>query len=358
MNPHTSNMTTTQNSQAGNNNSNNGSAYAKYAAKAAPVIEEITFGIEIETKGNGNQRTAEIIAAALNGRTVRTGGFYGKVEVELADGRRWTCMNDGSLSGAHSEIVSPICKGAADIEMVQKVVRAVRRPSTVGLPYAQGCRVDSQCGIHIHIGVKGWEPKAITRLVKLVYSQEDLLIAMLGCADRTRGQWCRRVSENFMSNLPNRPNTMSAIGTAWYGSRSELNSARSYHYHSSRYHGLNLHNLWFGTGGESRGTVEFRYFNPSLHAGKVRSFIELCLALGARAKLSKGGVKRKRTRTTWTKYDARVFMIRLGMMGDRYANPRAHLMNHLAGNSRSAGTGAARGGVWREARNARDGVRA
>ena len=351
-------MTTTTNTDAATAPPVIESAYAKYARKASVAVEEITFGIEIETKGNGNRRCAEILATALNGTVENAGGYYSKVLVRLVDGREWTCMNDASLNGTHCEIVSPILKGAADVEMVQQVVRALRRPSTVGMNFAQGCTVDGECGIHVHIGVQGWEPKAVTRLVKLVYSQEDLLIAMLQCKSRTQGQWCRRVSEDFMSRLPQRPNTMNSIGRAWYGGEIQLRSASGSHYNATRYHGLNLHNLWYGPGGSARGTVEFRYFNPTLHAGKIRSYIELCLALGARATLSKGGVARKRTRAVWKKYDARVFMLRLGMMGDRYANPRAHLMGHMGGNSRSANTGEERGGVRRAARNARDGVQA
>ncbi len=357
INPHISNMTTTQNTAAQNADASTEptSAYARYAAKAAPVVEEITFGIEIETKGNGNRRCAEIVAAAIGG-TVEQGYGMGRIHVRAADGRKWTCMNDGSLHGTSCEIVSPILKGSDDIETVQNIARALRRPSTVGLTHARGCTIDSECGIHVHIGVQGWEPKAINRLVKLVYSQEDLLIAMLECQTRTEGRWCKRVSEDFMRNLPRRPNTMNSIGRAWYGSSGVMRSARHSHYHDSRYRGLNLHNLWFGPHGESRGTVEFRYFSPTLHAGRIRTYIELCLSLGARAKLSKGGVARKRTRAVWTKYDARVFMIRLGMMGDRYSNPRKFLMAHLAGNSRSGNTGATRGGVTRAARNSRDNV--
>ena len=348
------NMTTTTSTPATDSNAPQ-STYAKYAAKAALEVETLTFGIEIETKGNGKRRCGEIVAIALGAELIVEGGW--KVRVRLDDGREWSIVDDGSLSGTSAEIVSPILKGAADIEMVQKIVRALRRPDSVGMR-CRGCTVDSECGIHVHIGIQGWEAKAVTRLVKFVYSQEDLLIAMLQCESRTdNGNWCRRVSEDFMSNLPSRPNTTTSIGRAWYGSNaSHMASGNNNHYHGSRYRGLNLHNMWYGPGNTPRGTVEFRYFNATLHAGKIRSFIELSLALAARAKLAKGGVARKRTRAVWKKYDARVLMLRLGMMGDRYASPRQHLMAHLAGNSRNAGTGQERGGVARDARNGRDNV--
>lgn len=42
---------------------------------------------------------------------------------------------------------------------------------------------------------------------------------------------------------------------------------------NSRYHGLNLHSVF------SKGTIEFRMFNSTLHAGEVKSYIQLCLLI-------------------------------------------------------------------------------
>jgi hypothetical protein len=47
------------------------------------------------------------------------------------------------------------------------------------------------------------------------------------------------------------------------------------HYCSARYRGLNLHALY------TKGTVEFRLFNGTTHAGKIKAYIQFCLAMSA-----------------------------------------------------------------------------
>ena len=57
----------------------------------------------------------------------------------------------------------------------------------------------------------------------------------------------------------------------YYGSRDT-------HYHDSRYHFLNLHSFFHG-----HRTVELRGFNSTFHAGEIRSYIVLALALNHQA---------------------------------------------------------------------------
>lgn len=46
-----------------------------------------------------------------------------------------------------------------------------------------------------------------------------------------------------------------------------------FNYDSNRYTGLNLHSLWQDKG------VEFRLFNSTTRVGKVKAYIQFCLAL-------------------------------------------------------------------------------
>lgn len=81
-----------------------------------------------------------------------------------------------------------------------------------------------------------------------------------------------------------------------------------------------------------RGTVEFRYFEGTLHAGKIKSYMQFCLALAAKAKIGKNAVARKRTHNASTaKYDFRVFLLRLGMIGDEFKSARLHLLGNMKG---------------------------
>jgi len=66
---------------------------------------------------------------------------------------------------------------------------------------------------------------------------------------------------------------MEAVERIWYNGESR----RDQHYDDSRYHCLNLHSVF------QKGTVEFRLFNGTLHAGKIKAYIQFCLAIGAQA---------------------------------------------------------------------------
>ncbi|HOY64898.1 MAG TPA: amidoligase family protein, partial [bacterium] len=101
----------------------------------------------------------------------------------------------------------------------------------------------------------------------------------------------------------------------------------------NRYYGLCLHNVWY------RGTIEFRWFKMrgpkgGLHAGQVKAYIQFCLALGAKAINNRAASSRKRTfNPISSKYDFRVFLLSLGLVGPDFATARHHLLANLEGDS-------------------------
>ena len=108
----------------------------------------------------------------------------------------------------------------------------------------------------------------------------------------------------------------------WYGGNT---SRRNIHYDDSRYHCLNLHSVW------SKGTVEFRLFNSDInHAGKIKAYIQLSLAITAQA-LNQVSASRIKTQTSNEKYTFRTWLLRLGMIGDEFKTARLHLLEHLDG---------------------------
>lgn len=114
------------------------------------------------------------------------------------------------------------------------------------------------------------------------------------------------------------------MSEAWYG-RPGYRPSR---YDSSRYHGLNLNSFFYRT------TIEFRYFNGTLHAGEVKAYVQLVLGLAAKALTSKSGSSKRRAFNPATaKYDFRVLLLGLGMVGDEFKTARLHLTKHLAGSS-------------------------
>ena len=84
------------------------------------------------------------------------------------------------------------------------------------------------------------------------------------------------------------------------------------HYDKSRYHLLNLHAA-FSTERPAH-TIEFRAFNGTLHAGEVKSYIQLCLAISHQALTAKAASP-ARPETDNPKYTFRCWLLRLGFIG-------------------------------------------
>lgn len=155
-------------------------------------------------------------------------------------------------------------------------------------------------------------------------SKEDLIYKALEI-DPKRLRYCKKVNEDLIQTINKRkPKTLEALAEVWYaGYGSE---SRSIHYHSSRYHGLNLHSVF------NRGTVEFRLFNSTTHAGKIKAYIQFCLAVSHQA-ITQKSASGKRTCTDNEKYTFRCWMLRLGLIGDEFETCRHHLLAKLEGNS-------------------------
>ncbi len=278
------------------------------------MMKELRFGIEIETVGATRETLARAIQSVVGGRAEIMAGRW---NVTCADGRVWRVVRDASLSqGEHSgEIVSPIL-GYGDIEKLQDIVRAVR---------TAGATTDDSTGIHIHIDGSRFDAKSLVNLIKLVHKQERLLEHALRIRQARLTNYCRPIDPAFMQRIEaRRPQTLSQVSVAWYGS----SNTHPDRYHHSRYHGLNLNSLFF------RGSIELRYFNGTLHAGEVKAYVQLSLALAAKALTAKtASSKRREFNPATAKYDFRVVLLHLGLIGDEFKTARLHLTKHLAGSA-------------------------
>lgn len=97
------------------------------------------------------------------------------------------------------------------------------------------------------------------------------------------------------------------------------------HYNWTRYYALNLHSVFY------RGTLEWRCFESTLHAGKVRANITLALAISAQAINQSRTVMRKTEISENPAFTFRTFLLRLGLIGPEYKNVREHLLENLPG---------------------------
>ena len=290
-----------------------------------------TIGVEIEMTGITKAEAAEVAVTFLGGRITREYDGYDTYNIIAPDQRIWKIMNDasiktmkntkGKLKGVNNkdysvELVTPILR-YEDIETLQELIRRLRKAGAVS-------DSELQCGIHIHIGAKDHTPNTLKNLVNLMAAKEDLIYKSLEI-DPARVRWCKKVNEDLIQAInKKKPKTLEQLADLWYSGYGFENRER--HYHTSRYHGLNLHSTF------TKGTIEFRLFNGTLHTGKIRSYIVFCLAISHQA-LTQKSASARRTHTDNEKYTFRCWLLRLGLIGEEFKNCRMHLMKALDGNS-------------------------
>lgn len=301
--------------------------------KQITEMKKQTIGVEVEMN-NITRKDAAKVAADFFGtsRVEYTGGRNGYETYSAWDGegREWKFQKDVSIAGPDSEkceLVTPILT-YADIEILQELIRRLRRA---------GAKSDATrgCGVHIHIGAKGHTPQTLRNLANIMASHEQLLASALNLDSRRMNRYCRTVNPNFLAKLnKQKPTTMAQIADIWYGTQN-ANYSRDAHYNDSRYHMLNLHATF------TKGTVEFRLFQfdaPSngkqngLHAGQLKSYIQLCLALSEMAKEVKTASP-KPQQTENPKYAMRTWLLRLGFIGEEFATAREILTKRLDGDT-------------------------
>ena len=291
----------------------------KFAREGAAV--SCQYSPRIRSPLGGTPERAGVKRAAAHWRRCASAGAARAVFAGAARARRSAGRHGERLA----EVVSPVCR-YEDIEMVQAVVRAIR---------AAGAKADGSCGIHIHIGLGEHTPQSLRRLVNIVNAKEDLLTMALGITPERRERWCRPVEQRFLTELNRRkPATMDEFARIWYrqsgGTNSDWRACARQHYDYSRYHLLNLHAI-FSTERPAH-TIEFRAFNGTLHAGEIKAYIQLCLAISAQA-LSTKAASSTRPVTDNPKYTFRCWLLRLGFIGDEFSTAREHLLKKLPGNA-------------------------
>lgn len=280
----------------------------------AVTIQEQTFGFEMEFYGLTRIKAISIVKRVIGGGTISSTSYSGYA-VRGLDGRVWKVIRDGSVyatRGEACEFVTPICT-YEDLELVQAIIRAFREA---------GAGVNDSCGIHVHVGANRHNHKSLKNLVNIMYSKQDILYKSLAMHPARSAKWAKKLKPEMVENFKNaKPADVNAVGRAWYGGPVENHQTK---YDSSRYHGLNLHSVFF------TGTVEFRLFNSTTHAGRAKAYIQFCLAVSALA------INSKSSRSTVTtssneKYTFRTWLLRLGLNGEEFKTCRHHMLANLEG---------------------------
>lgn len=296
-------------------------------------MKKQTIGVEVEMNSITRQKAAKLAAEFFGtGRSQNTASRNGYCTWSAwdADGREWKFQKDVSISGPDDEkceMVTPILR-YEDMETLQELIRRLRKA---------GAKSDATrgCGVHIHIGANGHTPQSLRNLANIMASHESLLADALAIDRGRMNHYCRTVDPRFLETVNRRkPHTMAQLADIWYSSNG-ANFGRSNHYNDSRYHMLNLHATF------TKGTVEFRLFQfdapadgkrNGLHAGQLKSYIQLCLALSQMAKTVRTASPKPQQNEN-PKYAMRTWLLRLGFIGEEFATARDLLTRRLDGDA-------------------------
>lgn len=291
-------------------------------------LKEQYFGTEIEMTGITRQDAAEAVAELFGTTAYYAGTYYQTWSALDQQGKEWRFTYDGSIHaqrrvGNHyepadseyrTEMVSPKLQ-YEEMKKLQDVVRCLRR---------KGGKVNSSCGMHVHVDAANHTPRSLKNALTIMYAKEDILFKALQVNPARVEQWCGKVREDMLKKIRRMPSgnmTMEQLKRVWYNGVDGSHE----HYNWTRYYALNLHAVF------NKGTLEWRCFNSTLHAGKVRANITLALAISAQA------INQKRTQMKKTEisenpcFTFRTFLLRLGLIGPEYKNVRKHLLDHLEG---------------------------
>ncbi len=291
-------------------------------------IKNQYFGTEIEMTCITRERAARAVAELFGTEPYYSGGYYGVWHVWDREDKVWKFTYDGSIhtqirhngryvSGSadySTEMVSPKLT-YSEMEKLQEVVRCLRR---------NGGRVNSSCGMHVHVDASNHTPRSIKNALTIMYSKEDILFKALKVQTAREESYCQKVRPAVLEEIRKMPNSnisMDKLKRAWYEGRDGSHQ----HYDRTRYYALNVHAVF------SKGTLEWRCFESTLHAGKVRANITLALAISAQAINQKCTHMKKTEISENPCFTFRTFLLRLGLIGPEYKNVREHLLANLEG---------------------------
>lgn len=292
-------------------------------------IKDQCYGVEVEMTGITREQAAHALAEYF-GTTPRHGyDYYDSWYVKDTEGKEWRLMSDGSIrtekktnngytaarNGAYSvEMVTPKLT-YAELPKFQECVRRVKKA---------GAKVNESCGIHVHVDATNHNRQSLKNLIGIMYSKEDMLFKALQVNEARASRWCQKVREPMLKKArrlsSDETKDLTQLESIWY----EGDVASSDHYNWTRYYALNLHSVFY------RGTVEWRCFNSTLHAGRAAAYVNLCLAISAQAIAQRSTVMRK-TQSENELFTFRVWLVRLGLNGEEFKHTRDHLLANLEG---------------------------
>lgn len=296
------------------------------------MLKNQLFGVEVEMTGITREKAARLVAGVL-GTTPshpESNCYHTRTIADQA-ARKWKIMRDSSITPIRNddtiepldeyrvEFVTPPLN-YSDIELLQNIIRKLRE---------NGAKAHSSCGIHIHVDGANHTAVSLRRLVNFMTARQDLIYEALQIGDR-ESNWCHKLNKTLLDAMKKDKNlTKEKAEEIWYSRANDgyCGGIDHQHYNSTRYHGVNLHSFF------TKGTVEFRLFNSTLHAGKIKAYIQFCLAVSAWAITSQEKIVFRSMEGYSPEQKVtimrNILTHRLGLYGDEFKTCRLHLVTPL-----------------------------
>jgi len=203
-----------------------------------PTAEgELTFGVEIEIL-NTIDRSAIATALQAEGINAVVEGYNHLTQ------RYWKVITDSSCGW---EIVSPILSGEHGLNELKKVCEVLTRI---------GCRVDMNCGLHVHIGADALGVAKVRSVVKRWLFNESNLDSIQPLSRRGRSNtYCKPLSDTIRTHLIDNCFTIEDLANI----------------QSTRYSKLNLQSY------RTHRTIEFRHHSGSTDSEKITNWVKFLL---------------------------------------------------------------------------------
>ena len=262
--------------------------------------------------------------------------------------RIWTIKSDGSIRPDYDqqaqrrgglvpdtyerwEVVSPPMK-FSEIGVCQAILRRLNK---------YGARVNKSCGLHIHIDARQMSDQGLINMVKLAYKFDPILIKGLGVTESRLACYAEPVRKSFRDaavmhwnktkRSPQRRNVLNGehrklrYTLAWL-QENEYSRGRPGD-GNGRYRTVNFISLI------KYGTVEFRLFDATMHAGRLKTAIQTVYGFASWAnRVSNIRGPRKVVRAGRGRFDMRAnFCIHAGMMGPELKTARKFLCENMEG---------------------------
>lgn len=220
---------------------------------------------------NTRKYSTSFFKGTESGKTIKIDRFVG-VELESENGESSGLVlpaeiglsRDGSLNDSGIEIQTP----PASLNKLEYYISESCKRLT-----DSGYEATKRCGLHVHVDARDFKNdcKKISHVLQTFYAIEDMIFSMLP-PSRWDSHYCKNLFHDYMYKDFMKSDLKKLESVIYKTQDSNLiDDKKGDRYSNERYHGVNIHSLFY------RGTIEFRYHSGTLDKVKILSWIDFLL---------------------------------------------------------------------------------